>query len=135
MNKKPKLIRWQKSLTKDQREPADVLEDFVQAWADRDFVTMIAKSQISWIDLIERSYESVVEKLDSMFNAKPIKIRFVEHEFVSNVAFRVVTVVTVQIARGIEKSLSRDVRVICEEGPLNPSPEGKWGVNPQSIQV
>ena len=111
--------------------PKRKLAEFFRAWKDGDWEDMVKASQISWIEAMPKAREM----LKAMYSFKLFNADIIESRMLNNVAFAAIVKVDYQIARGVVKSMESDARVICEKEPMLPSPNGEWGVNPNSTQV
>lgn len=111
--------------------PKRKLAEFYQAWKKTDWEAMSRATQISWIESMPKSKEL----LKAMFQFRLVDAEIVEEKMLNNVAFAAMVKAEFLIARGVVKKIVNDVRVICEKEPMLPSPDGEWGVNPNSAQV
>ncbi len=111
--------------------PQMVIGKFLDAWASRDWKAMEECSQVSWMNIIPEPREM----LKAMFSFKPLSIDVEEKSLLNNVTFAAVLRIRYLIARGVEKECQLQVRVICEDGPMLPSPKGTWGVNPTTMAL
>ncbi len=118
-----------KGLDPNANTPELVIGKFLNAWKARDWKTMEECSQLSWIEVVPDSREM----LEAMFSYKPLSIEVGEKALLNNVTFMAMLKIRYLIARSVEKECVLQVRVICEDGPMLPSPKGTWGVNPTTM--
>ena len=90
---------------------------------------MVEFTQLSWVD----ACDDPVEMLKGTFSYKPLKITVVGAEKISDVAYKAVLDIAYAPARGVITNMKVEARVICEAVPMQPDPNGVWGVNPESL--
>ncbi len=117
----------------EDRIPLRMIVQFFMFWQGRKWAKMRDVIQISWVDKIDEF--GLTDNLKAMFSTKPVEVELLSHRFVNNVVFDAQVKIKHQIARKVFREEVRYARVICEAGPMMPSPEGSWGLNPNSIQI
>lgn len=111
--------------------PERKLAEFYSAWKEKDWEAFGNSVQLSWIESMPKARDL----LKKMFSFPLISAEIEESRALNNVVFAAMVKVEYFIARGVTKSITCDVRVICEKEPMLPAPDGEWGVNPNSAQV
>jgi|GEM_PF-4567615 len=111
--------------------PQRKLAEFYKAWKEADWEALSKASQVSWVESMPKSREL----LKNMFQFRLTNAEIIEEKMLNNVVFAAMVKAEFLIARGVVKNTVNDVRVICEKEPMLPSPDGEWGVNPNSAQV
>jgi len=111
-----------------EKSPEWVLAKFLGAWEKRNWKAMLKYCQISW-----RTMRTDMEKsLFSQFRHKLLSAKILKTEKISDVT----TDISVEIYYkdiNIKRRIRRKARLICELGPMQPSPGGTYGVNPTSM--
>ncbi len=126
-------IKVKGSVLPEDRIPLKMIVQFFMLWRDSKWDKMRDVIQISWVDMIDEF--GLTENLKAMFSTKPVEVELLSHRFVNNVVFDAEVKIKHQIARKVFREEVRRARVICEAKPMTPSPDGCWGLNPNSIQV
>jgi hypothetical protein len=106
-----------------------VLARFIAAWRNLDWDGMAAECQVSWVD----HNDDPVGTLKGLFQFKPKEIEVLEVEEYDGIVYVARLRIRAAIARGVVQERKVEARLICEEGPLHPSKDGTWGVNPLSL--
>lgn len=105
------------------------LASWVAAWRDQDWQRMVNLSQLTWVD----RQSDPAGTLEAWYDFKVLRgFEVTRIEAISEVT----TDVTFEVAyEAFTNEIERNeitARVIQEAGPLDPSPQGQWGVNPSS---
>ena len=109
--------------------PEEVLAKFLVCWKERQWDKMVEFTQLSWANI----HDDPAEALKGVFSYKPLNVSVVGAEKISDVAYKAVLDITYALARGVSSNMKVEARMICETAPMEPSPDGVWGVNPQSL--
>ena len=118
-----------KSTDYPKKSPEWTLAKFLEAWEKRNWKAMARYCQISWIDML--SYEPE-KALFSQFRHKLLSAKILKTEKISDVT-RDISVEIYYKDINIKRRIRRKARLICELAPMQPSPDGTWGVNPTSM--
>jgi len=98
-----------------------------ESWKAKDFKGINKYIQGTWL------YHNNKERFEKMFGIyKLIDFYIYDKEIITNCRHEVDFRVDV-IFNDKTKSLYGKANVICETAPYEPSPNGKWGVNPLSL--
>jgi len=113
-----------------EKSPEWVLAKFLDAWEKRNYKMMVRYCQLSWVRLNQHC--DVDKLLSAQFRHKLLSAKILKTEKISDVT----TDISVEIYYkdiNIKKRIRRKARLICEKAPMQPSPEGEWGINPISM--
>lgn len=110
--------------------PEWVLAKFFEAWDKRNWKVMLKHCQLSWMKLSEHA--DIEKVIQSQFRHKLLNAEILKIEKISEVT-RDISVKIYQKNINVKRRIIRKVRLICEIAPMQPSPEGRWGVNPTSM--
>jgi len=117
-----------KSTDYPKKSPEWTLARFFEAWEKRNWKSMLKYCQISWVNM-----SGDMEKiLFNQFRHKLISAKILKTEKVSDVT-KDISVEIYYKDINIKRRIRRKVRLICELAPMQPSPDGTWGVNPTSM--
>ena len=109
--------------------PEDVLSKFIDAWTRCDWEEMATWCQLSWVTAID----DPTEALRGLFQYKPLEIEVEHVEEFDGLVYVARLKIKASIARGVTQDRVVEARLLCEDGPLKPSRDGLWGVNPLSL--
>jgi hypothetical protein len=112
-------------------EAMSCIISFMEAWKNMDYEKMASLCQLSWYATVP----GPVELLKAMFVFKPLRLEVIEGKLLSDIVYSIEGVMHYEIARGVTKKMKITGRVIREKAPLEPAPDGKWGVNPITFYV
>lgn len=111
-----------------EKSPEWTLAKFFEAWEKRNWKAMVRYCQLSW-QALPNDREAT---LGLQFRYKLLSAKILKTEKISDVT-RDISVEIYYKDINIKKRIRRKVRLICETGPMKPSVEGSWGVNPTSM--
>lgn len=112
--------------------PEWVLAKFLEAWEKRSYGMMICYCQLSWLGITQFSPSIQKKILFAQFRYKLLDAKILKTEKISD-ATRDISVEIYYKDINIKKRIKRKARLICEKAPMQPSPEGTWGINPTSM--
>jgi len=104
-----------------------VVSKLFKSWKDKDFKKANKYIQGTWL---YHNNEKEFEKIFGIY--KLIDFYFYDKEIITNCRHEIDFRVDV-ILEDKTKSLYGKANMICETAPYEPSPKGKWGVNPISL--
>lgn len=111
-----------------EKSPEWTLAKFLEAWEKRNWKVMLKYCQISWRTLLPDAEKT----LYFQFRNKLLSAKILKTEKVSDVT-RDISVEIYYKDINIKRRIRRKARLICETAPMQPSPNGEWGVNPTSM--
>jgi len=111
-----------------EKSPEWTLSKFLEAWEKRNWKAMLKYCQITWRTLLPDTEKT----LYFQFRNKLLSAKILKTEKVSDVT-RDISVEIYYKDINIKRRIRRKARLICETAPMQPSPEGEWGVNPTSM--
>jgi len=111
-----------------EKSPGWTLARFFEAWEKRNWKAMLKYCQISWRELLPDTEKT----LYFQFRNKLLDAKILKTEKIGEVT-RDISVEIRYKDINIKKKIKRKVRLICELAPMQPSPNGAWGVNPTSM--
>ena len=114
---------------KNENVPEEVLAKFLVCWKERRFEEMVDHAQLSWVNI----NDDPVEALKGVFRYKPLTVEVVSVNRINDIVYSAILDIEYSLARGVKSNMKVDARVLCETAPMEPSPDGVWGVNPQSL--
>jgi len=117
-----------KSTDYPKKSPEWTMAKFLEAWEKRNWKMMARYCQISWSAM----YPDMEKKLFNQFRHKFISAKILKIEKISDVT----SDISVEIYYkdiNIRRRIRRKVRLIRELGPMQPSVDGTYGVNPTSM--
>ncbi|NIM59998.1 MAG: hypothetical protein GTO16_13820 [Candidatus Aminicenantes bacterium] len=113
------------------KEPFDVLDDYFNAWKDKDWQKMLDCCQVSW----REGQPDPIGDLKHWHGYKLIEADIQHMAILSAVSVQGKVRIKYHIARNVPKEIEVYPMLICEKAPLQPDPEGEWGVNPLSMEI
>lgn len=113
-----------------QDSPENTLAEYIKAWKNQDWNNMVNYVQLTWKD----SMNDPVGDLESWYSWKtPLKgFEIISVTETSDVTSDIVFTVQYEAVEGQITKKQITARIIKETGPLTPSVQGQWGVNPSS---
>ena len=108
------------------QDPGQVLEEFLEAWGNKNWDKMMHLCQISWIHIQPNPLLAIKAK----FNFKPIYYEIREGRQLNPVVYAAIVKVKYAPARGLVNQKDYAIRVIRESMPMIPDENGSWGVCP-----
>ena len=108
---------------------------------------MLKYCQLSWINrplihpvipaldkarVYKQSTDDVEKVLFSQFRHKLLSAKILKTDKISDVTCDISVEIYYKDIN-IKKRIRRKARLICELGPMQPSPDGTWGINPTSM--
>ena len=112
----------------EQKTPEWTLAKFLESWKGRNWEKMLDYCQISWLSL----YKEPKKIINTRFHQKLLDAEILKIEEISEVTRDISIKIRIKNIN-IVKKLKRKARLICEKGVMQPSINGKWGVNPTSM--
>lgn len=127
--------------------PEWVLAKFFEAWDKRNWKTMLKYCQLSWVKRpliyptvpfldklkVYKHSTVVTEKiLFNQFKHKLLDAKILGIKDISDVT-KDISIEIYYKDINVKRKMRRKVRLICEKAPMQPSPEGQWGINPTSM--
>ena len=113
--------------------PRETLINYLEAWKATNWAQMAQYLQLSWAEQMALNQVPVIEALQVIYQNRLIEYEFIAGSDLNNVVYAAHIRIKIGIARNVTQTMDVLGRVICEEAPLLPSPEGQWGVNPNSL--
>ncbi len=127
MSRRPRRRR------KEHAQKPGTAEATVRAWLDawrrRDFPAMTVQCQTTWIKVNREFVRSPSGWLQDAFGGKELQRADIIGVSSSGAVAHVDVRISYRSAAGVRRARLR-IKVICEEAPYKPSPNGVWGVNP-----
>jgi hypothetical protein len=105
------------------------LAEFVLAWKNQDWNAMVDSSQETWIS----EEPDPAALLEAWYDFKTLRgFEVKDVQTVSDVTADITFIVQYEAVTNEISKKQITARLIRENGPYNPSPQGEWGVNPLS---
>ena len=122
------------------------VKEFMDAWKSEDWQTAATLTQLTWNDFYNKKgvlkkilqenniADTPVETLQNYLSPfKLVNYHIMSYSKITSVICDVSTEIEIKMQTDNIEHYTVVIRLICEDGPMKPSPTGTWGVNPLSL--